>query len=268
MFDNVTGTTVPDLAGGDDTGTLLGGTSIVEVDAPWGGGTTHAAKFGAVGDQIELVDTGNLSPGSGPWSYAAWFQLDGTGGERGNCLYAERGGTGQWGPAAIVINVTPAGELDLFFRDLANSNIAWVTEGLGIQNNIWSHLAVVRDGGTITAYVNGQFATEKSGTLNDMNMAGVSADVPLGNYPRFGDHPNQGGEWQVGGLMADVRVYKRALTAADVTAVSSGQDVSEIYIPLVSPANLSDDEPMNSKKVNFKDFSVLADSWLVEELWP
>lgn len=33
-FDNVVETSVPDLAGSDDTGNLLGGTSIVAVNAP------------------------------------------------------------------------------------------------------------------------------------------------------------------------------------------------------------------------------------------
>jgi hypothetical protein len=40
------------------------------------------------------------------------------------------------------------------------------------------------------------------------------------------------------------------------------------YCPLESPANLYDEEPMLSKKVNFRDFSVLANSWLAESLWP
>jgi hypothetical protein len=37
---------------------------------------------------------------------------------------------------------------------------------------------------------------------------------------------------------------------------------------LTSPANISDEEPIDSKKVNFKDFAVLADAWLEELAWP
>jgi hypothetical protein len=217
-FDEVT---VPDAAGGDDIGSPVGGLVpwLVSSDAPVPSGTIHAAKFSAVGDQIELVETGNLSPGTGPWSYAAWFQVDGNGGERGNCLYAERGGTGKWGPAAIVININPAGELDLFFRDLDNKNVSGVTSGLGVQNDVWYHLAVVRDGGTITGFLDGEIVWEESGTLNDMNMAGVSADMPIGNYPRLGMHPNQDGRWQFSGLMDDVRIYNHALADSEVMAL-------------------------------------------------
>jgi hypothetical protein len=68
----------------------------------------------------------------------------------------------------------------------------------------------------------------------------------------------------------DVRVYEVALTAAEVQTVMNGGDVPvfDVYVPLTSVTNLSDEEPMNSKKINFKDFAVLADDWLKELLWP
>jgi len=245
-FENVKNGIVADQAGGDDNGTLLGGTSIVVVGAPLGG-TTQAAKFSAVGDQIELVETGNLSPGVGPWSYASWFQLDGTFGERGACLYAERGGTGQWGPAALVISIHPEGELDFYFRDLASQNVSGVSSGLGIQNNVWYHLAVVRDGGTIKAYLNGELAWELSGTLNDMNMEGVDETVPQGNYPRFGAHPDGSTKdppypWQFSGLMDDVRIYNHALTKAEV--VESMQPIG----PPPNPALAREPQPADAAK--------------------
>ena len=42
----------------------------------------------------------------------------------------------------------------------------------------------------------------------------------------------------------------------------------ELYAPVPSIANLSDDEPLLSRSVNLKDFAVLIDSWLDELLWP
>jgi len=44
--------------------------------------------------------------------------------------------------------------------------------------------------------------------------------------------------------------------------------VVDTYVPLTSPANISDDEPVNSKSVNFKDFAILADEWLDKLVWP
>jgi hypothetical protein len=77
-----------------------------------------------------------------------------------------------------------------------------------------------------------------------------------------------GGSWD--GLVDDVRVYDVALTAAEVQTVMNGGDlpVVDVYVPLTSVANISDDEPANSKKVNFKDFAVLADQWLEQVAWP
>ena len=41
-----------------------------------------------------------------------------------------------------------------------------------------------------------------------------------------------------------------------------------IYYPIESLANISDDEPINSKKVNFLDYAELMDQMFLEELWP
>jgi len=41
-----------------------------------------------------------------------------------------------------------------------------------------------------------------------------------------------------------------------------------LYTLVPSAANLYDAEAQGSKVVNFKDFAVLADMWLDEQLWP
>jgi len=72
------------------------------------------------------------------------------------------------------------------------------------------------------------------------------------------------------GLIDDVRVYDFALTDAEINAVMGGGAVAarDIYNPLVSLANLYDAEPTNSKRVNLKDYAVMADQWLDERIWP
>jgi hypothetical protein len=67
------------------------------------------------------------------------------------------------------------------------------------------------------------------------------------------------------GSVDDVRIYDYALSVSEILDVMGE---SELYVPLTSQANISDEEPINSKKVNFKDFAVLADDWLKELLWP
>jgi hypothetical protein len=40
-----------------------------------------------------------------------------------------------------------------------------------------------------------------------------------------------------------------------------------LLVPLVSPADISSDEPDGEKAVNFKDFALLAEYWLAEMLF-
>jgi hypothetical protein len=72
------------------------------------------------------------------------------------------------------------------------------------------------------------------------------------------------------GLVDDVRVYDVELTAQQVQTVMNGGDlpVVDVYVPLMSVANLHNEEPQYEKKVNAKDFAILAGQWLEEELWP
>ncbi|GAH64124.1 unnamed protein product, partial [marine sediment metagenome] len=63
----------------------------------------------------------------------------------------------------------------------------------------------------------------------------------------------------------DVRIYDYALSQGEVLSIAG---VAEAYNELTSVANLYDEEPMNSKIVNFKDYALLADRWLDEGLFP
>ena len=72
------------------------------------------------------------------------------------------------------------------------------------------------------------------------------------------------------GLIDDVRIYNRALTDAEVAYIADTTPLDgELYVPLVSPANIYDLEAAGLKAVNFRDFGVLANDWLKEEEgWP
>jgi hypothetical protein len=69
------------------------------------------------------------------------------------------------------------------------------------------------------------------------------------------------------GALDDVRIYDRALSQAEIAyLISNG--VATLHVPVLSSADLYDDEPVGSKSLNFKDFAVLADMWLDEQVWP
>jgi hypothetical protein len=71
------------------------------------------------------------------------------------------------------------------------------------------------------------------------------------------------------GSVDDVRIYNYVLSDAEIAGlVDDTPGDGQLYIPVPSAANIYDDEPEGSRSVDFKDFAILADSWLDELLWP
>jgi hypothetical protein len=54
------------------------------------------------------------------------------------------------------------------------------------------------------------------------------------------------------GLVDDVRIYDYALSSSEIFSLAGG-----------SPLDLNGD-----MKINFKDYALLVDQWLEEQLWP
>ena len=133
-----------------------------------------------------------------------------------------------------------------------------------VQTTQWQHVMVTwTSGETAKLYINGVLDTP---TAEADVIGGTTTgytDVIVGRGGKDTD-----GSWD--GLVDDVRVYEVALTAQQVQTVMNGGDlpVVDTYVPLTSPANISDDEPANSRSVNFRDFAVLADEWLQQLIWP
>ena len=88
---------------------------------------------------------------------------------------------------------------------------------------VWVHLAIVKDGSTLTHYRNGEFSARSTITAtNDKNpfvMGGMAS----------------GERWS--GLMSDVRVYNRALTEAELLGVMKGVGGLWPYASKPNPAD-------------------------------
>jgi Concanavalin A-like lectin/glucanases superfamily len=80
--------------------------------------------------------------------------------------------------------------------------------------NTWSHLAVTYDGSALRLYVNGAVVATTA----------VAGSIPTSNGAlRMGGN-SVWGEW-FGGLLDDVRIYNRALSAGEI-ATDMGRPVS------------------------------------------
>jgi hypothetical protein len=112
-------------------------------------------------------------------------------------LYAQDGGTVQGGSPEPSGNVSVAGRPETLLGNAAIAGGAWV------------HLATTYDGTTQRVFVNG---------VEVSNAAATGAiDAGAGNL-RIGGNDVWAGEYYQG-LIDEVRIYNRALTAAEINAI-------------------------------------------------
>jgi hypothetical protein len=153
----------------------------------------------------------------------------------------------------------------------------------------WRHLAlVIKD--TTDGKCTGEFYGDGTMVASTAmpgrpRHSGSARGVNLGSA-------NDGASGDVNAVYDDFRVYDKALTSDEVQALKNGvepvganmllhYDFNEVsgliahnsstyvfYHPLLSDAELYESEAQGYRVVNLKDFAILADSWLEEQLWP
>lgn len=143
---------------------------------------------------------------------------------------------------------------------------ATITVGATAQAGVWTHVAATWDrAGDLIIYADGV-------EVGRIDLTGENFVSNIGIYHRIGGpsdivgDPDRDRQWD--GAIDDVRVYDRALTASEIVALMNGGTLGLHYYPVTSPANVYDPDLINSKKIDLKDYAVLAESWLNELLWP
>jgi len=103
-----------------------------------------------------------------------------------------------------------------------------------INDDQWHHVAGVYNGSKMDLYVDGQLDASKS-TSGSLSFS--SSNVYIGGSPSA----------SFNGLIDDVRIYDRALSADEIRTLYFG------------PAT----DLVNDYNINFRDFAILANNWLV-----
>ncbi|UCC22958.1 MAG: hypothetical protein JSW23_02500, partial [Planctomycetota bacterium] len=158
--------------------------------------------------------------------------------------------------------------------------------GLDITDGVWTFIAMSVQPTRCTLYARPQGGTLQSGA----NIV----EHPM--QQNFADHfvigsDDKGGHFV--GAIDDVRIYTYDLNSVEVgylayrtaepdpppvywykfdettgyTAADSGTS-TEVYGAVPSVANLTDPEPKLQRAVNFADYAILADNWMVQDFWP
>ncbi len=115
----------------------------------------------------------------------------------------------------------------------------------------WNHWAFTKDTGTgkMQIFLNGLLYDSRTGA-NSIISAITSFEIGSGWYGGYD------------GLIDDFRIYDYALSEAEIAyAATNGTGIFDL--PLLSPADLNSDN-----RIDLKDFAILADNWLENQLWP
>ena len=71
------------------------------------------------------------------------------------------------------------------------------------------------------------------------------------------------------GDLDELYIYHRALSQAEIRYLADDTPGDgELYVPVASRANIYNDEAPLARSVNIKDYALLAQQWLDEQLWP
>lgn len=210
------GNTWFDHSGYGNHGVLTGGPTWTLGE----GNKRSALSFDGVDD---YVDTGFLSPDTFSWS--VWIN------HRDSALYNTIISDGSASYMLMDINTASVGSF-------------WSSDGLGGQSlgvtgltiGTWNHITFIREGDSITngykAYLNG--------TLTGQANTGTWS--PVANL-RIGGRSGQ--EQWFKGIIADVRIYNRALSSAEVAVLASPS-----FSPVIQPARFFGRRSSTGKSYN------------------
>ena len=192
-FEELTGTATTDSSGSGSTGTISGAARTVA------GKYGRALSFDGVNDLVTVADAPGLDLSTG-MTLEAWVRPTANTGWRtvvtkeqvGNIVYGLFSNSDTARPSGIV-SVGPA-------QDIARGPSALVLSS-------WTHLATTYDGAVLRLYVNGSLVVSRN----------VSGAMPNSSQPLQIGGNNVWAEWFAGSI-DEVRVYNRALTAAEIVA--------------------------------------------------
>ena len=211
-MDQGSGTALPDVSGTGNTGTLSGATWSAT------GRFGSALSFNGTSNLVTVPDSASLDVTSA-LTLEAWVRPTGAGDWR-TVLLKEQPAQLAYALYASTDNNRPSGHVftngDQFVRGPSV-----------LPANTWSHLAMAWDGANARLYVN---STQVAGSALTGNAVVSSAPLRIGGNGVWGEY--------FAGLIDEVRVYNRALTAGEITTDMNTPVGPQDNQPPTAPANL------------------------------
>ena len=204
------GTTAGDISGQGNNGTLLGGASF---EAASGDGSVSSVRFDAVDDYIDL---GTIDVNGSGVTIACWFEAQGFPGPSNDPrLVSKADGDAANNHIFMLSTVLSSSEIRLRARIRTGGVTATVVASSGAMiPGVWYHAAVTYDGAFVRLYLDGGevgVAPLTGAVDTDATMPVTVGSQPPGLGARFFD-----------GLIDDVRIYQRGLSAGEILAIVNG----------------------------------------------
>ena len=220
------------------TGTYGGGTSYqgkgkltLAIWARWEGAKIRPKCQGLISKRTAWEDDGLI------WM----FEVDTIPGPRGSFSLRQRYGN--------YCLYSAAGILDLFIGQ-------------------WVHLAAVaditNDSNEAILYLNGAEVQRGPFYFSGGDPNGIAMTIGNdGDYQSFWGVEN----WK--GDLDEAYVFSRALEPNEIAYLADKTPLDgQLAVPVPSAANLINPEPQGQRYVNFRDYAVMANQWLIKEYWP
>jgi len=201
-FEEGSGTDANDSSGYGNHGTLNG-------DPNWVAGKegSYALDFDAVGDYVSVPDTDDSLDVDSNITIAAWVKLNSTAAAATIAGKQPSGTAADNYPGNYLFMTVAGGKLRLVHQTSTGTDFAYYESTAAVGAGDWDHAAVTLvEGDTVEFYIDGSPA----GTTAQSATFGIVNDEPV----RIGVKKNMV-TW-FNGTMDDLRIYNRALSAADI----------------------------------------------------
>jgi len=138
-----------------------------------------------------------------------------------------------------------------------------------VDDGQWHHATGVFDNGKLMVFVDGK--------LDNSTTAGTTFGTGTTRYGFVGVRSEadvfDGGQndpgWPFAGDLDEIRIYERALSQAEIANLAGLPAGETLHQPLQGLLSVDENIDLHDdEKINFKDFAVLTDMWLDEQLWP
>jgi hypothetical protein len=192
-FDEPTGATAVDGSGRGNNGTING--PVRSSAGKFGG----ALSFDGVNDLVTIPDADTLDLTTG-MTMEAWIRPSAVGSAWRTVMLKEQ-------PGSLIYSLYAGDGTGRAATDVFTNADKGLSGGSALATDTWTHLAATYDGANLRLYVNGVQAASKAVTGSIRASTGVL---------RIGGN-NIWGEW-FAGLIDEVRLYNKALTATEIQA--------------------------------------------------